>query len=327
LGAINKKLKMKIYNKILATGVVAVALTGCLKDDSTVLNPDKTENVIEFANTANLTSPTLSKYPLLSINVVMDPAGSHIADVAYSGAHDAPQDITVTVEVADSAVIKAYNLQNSKSYLVLPSNLYSIPTMQVTIPRGSRHASLPINFINPDQMFNKNYVLALKIKSTSYGQISGNFGTMLYLISAINRYDGIYTLKYRFGTNDRGYDLYPTTWFYSDVQLVTTGTTTAVLRNLYAASPYPHAATAGGLPTSISSFVPQFTFDLSTNNITNVTNSITTGTTKTAVPNPAVTNNRAEYSTTKNVFASFILKETGRVDMIINDTLIYKTPR
>lgn len=316
---------MKIYTKIIAAGVLAVSLTGCLKDDSTVLDPNKTENVLEFANTANLISPTTSKYPLLSVNIVMSPAGTYNADVAYSGAHDAPQDITVEVEVADSAVIKAYNLQNTKTYLVLPASNYTLPATQVVIPRGSRHVNFPINFVNPDQLYSKNYVLALKIKSTSYGQISGNFGTMLYLLNGINRYDGVYQLKFRFGTNDRNYDLAPTTWFYSDVQLVTTGTTTAVLRNLNVGSPYPHAAVSNGLPTSISGLVPQFTFDLATNNITTISNSVTG--TKTAVPNPAVTDNRADYAGTKNVFASFILKETGKMDMIINDTLIYKTPR
>jgi|GEM_PF-4300498 len=44
---------MKIYTKIIAVGVLAASLTGCLKDDSLVLDPNKTENVLEFANTAN----------------------------------------------------------------------------------------------------------------------------------------------------------------------------------------------------------------------------------------------------------------------------------
>src|SRR5215208_4660039 len=105
---------MKRYIKIIGACVLAVSLAGCLKDDSTVLDPNDTENVIEFANTANLISPTISKYPLLSINILMDPPGSYNAVVSYSGAHNAPQDITVQVGVADSAIIKAYNLQNSK---------------------------------------------------------------------------------------------------------------------------------------------------------------------------------------------------------------------
>jgi hypothetical protein len=39
-----------------------------------------------------------------------------------------------------------------------------------------------------------------------------------------------------------------------------------------------------------------------------------------------VTDNRLDAAS-KAVFASFLLRETGRPDMIINDTLIYKSPR
>lgn len=315
---------MKLFIKISAAALLIVALTGCLKDKP-FLDPNDTENVIEFANIANLISPTTSKYPLLGVNVVMDPAGTLNAVVSYSGAHDAPQDINVEVAVADPGIVAAYNLQNARTYAVLPTNLYTLPQTSVTIKKGTRQTNFPINFVNADQLFNKNYVLALTIKSASTGKISGNFGTMLYLLTGINRYDGIYTLKFKFGPNDRNYDQAATTWFYSDVHLFTTGTNTVTLRNLNVGSPYAHAAVSAGLPTSIASFTPQFTFDLATNKITNITNSVAG--TKTAVPNPAVTDNRGDYAGNKNVYASFILKETGRADMIINDTLVFKTPR
>jgi hypothetical protein len=319
---------MKLKINLFAACVLTVSLAGCLKDKP-FLDPADTQNVIEFANTANLTSPATSKYPLLSVNIVMDPAGTYNAVVSYSGANDAPQDITVEVGVADPAVITAYNTQNGKAYVALPANLYSLPATKVTIPKGKRQVNFPINFTNADQLYNKGYVLALTIKSASSGIISGNFNTMLYLLNGINRYDGVYTLKFRFGANDRGYDINPATWFFSDVQLVTTGSNTVVLRNLNAGSPYPHAAIANGLPTSIgsgatASLTPQFTFDLANNSISNITNSVAGP--KTAVPNPGVTDNR-QNPATKDVFASFILKETGKADMIINDTLVYKSPR
>ncbi|HYE55121.1 MAG TPA: DUF1735 domain-containing protein [Chitinophagaceae bacterium] len=317
---------MKLSIKILFAAVLASGFTGCLKDDE-LMDPSQSQNVIEFANSANLTSPTTSKIPLLTVNITMDPGGSHNAIVSYSGAHETPQDINVEVAVADNAVITAYNTQNSRSYVPLPSNLYNMPATKVTIKKGERRALIPINFVNGADLYNKNYVLALTIKSASYGTISGNFGTMLYLINGVNRYDGIYTLKYRFGTNDRNYDTQPVTWFFSDVQLVTTGNTTTVMRNMNVGSPYAHGSTINGLPNSIANFTPVLTFDLSNNKITNIANSVTSGSPpKTAVPNPAVTDNRADM-TSRNIYASFILKESGKQDMIINDTLIYKGPR
>ena len=316
---------MKLRISIIA-GILAVSFAGCLKDKPPVLDAAASHNVIEFANTANLTSPTTSKYPLLSVNIVMDAPASYTAVVSYSGAFNAPEDITVEVAVADSAVIKFYNTQNARTYLVLPDSLYTLPQKTVTIAKGTRQVNFPINFTKPDLLYNKNYVLALTIKSASSGIISGNFGTMLYLLSGINRYDGTYTLKYRFGANDRGYDLIPTTWYFADVQLVTASTTTAVLRNLNVGSPYQHAAMSSGIPGSIAGYTPLVTFDLSNNKITNIVNNITSGTTKTSVPNPTVTDNRADVAS-KTVYASFVLKEPGRADMIINDTLIWKSPR
>jgi len=317
---------MKSIKIFFIAVLLAASLTSCLKDDSNLLDPEKTQNVLEFANSANLTSPTTSKYPLLTINVVMDAPGIHNAIVRYSGAHDAAQEITVEVDVADPAVFSTYKSQVSaaSSYVLIPSNLFTLPNKTVVIPKGKREVILPIQFPNPDQLYGKNYVLALTIKSGSTGIISGNFGTMLYLINGINRFDGVYTLKYRFGPNDRNYDVNTTTWYFSDVNIFTTGTTTATLRNLNVSSPYPHPATTGGLPTSITGFTPQFTFELTTNKITNITNSVSG--TKTAVPNPAVTDNRFDPAT-KTVYASFILKESGKADMIINDTLIYRSPR
>lgn len=318
---------MKLNNKLLLFCALGLSLSSCLKDDS-LMDPDKTENVIEFANTANLTSPATSKLPLLSVNIVMEPNTTYKAAVNYTGAHNAPEDITVEVGVADAAVVQTYNTINNRTgvnaYVMIPSNLYSLPSTKVVIPKGSRKVDFPIVFPSPDQLYGKNYVLPLTIKSASTGIISGNFGTMLYLLTGINRTDGIYTLKFRFGANDRSYDVNANAWYYADVSMVTTGPTTSVLRNPYTGASNNHAAVSSGLPTFIAGFIPQFTLDLASNKITNVTNS-STGT-KTAVPNPAVTDNRFDPAT-NSVYASFILKESGKADMIINDTLIYKSPR
>lgn len=318
---------MRIF-KLIIVGILAVSMAGCLKDKPPVIDPNATENVIEFANTANLTSPTASKYPLLSINIVMDAPATYTAVVSYSGAFSAPEDITVQLDVADPAIIAAYNTQNKTTYTVLPTNLYTLPAKQVVIPKGGKRASVQINFPDPAALYAKNYVLGLTIKSASSGIISGNFGTMLYLLTGIHRFDGIYTMKFKMGANDRNYDQNATTWYFADIQVVTTAVDKAVVRNMNVASPYPHPAVSNGIPTSITNFAPLLTFDLSNNKITNVANNVapSSSNTKTAIPNPAVTDNRFDPAT-KNLYFSFILKETGRADMIINDTLVYKSPR
>lgn len=323
---------MKLFYKILFCSSTALFFTSCLKDDRNLIDPANTNNVVEFANTANLVSPTTSRYPLLSVNIPMLPSVTYNAVVSYSGANNAPEDITVEVDVADPSIITAYNTQNRPPvpFVPVPTTLYSIPTKTVVIQKGTRQVNLPITFTNSNLLFAQGYALALTIKSVrpSNHIISGNFNTMLYSLNGINQLDGIYTLKYRFGTNDRNFDITPVTWFYSDVTLVTASVNTSTMRNLNAGTSVTtgvHAATSIGLPTSIPTFVPLLTYDLASLRITNITNNTTTSP-RTAVPNPLVTDNRLDAAS-KTVFASFLLRETGRPDMIINDTLIYKSPR
>jgi hypothetical protein len=330
---------MKLYRKILAAGVLAVGFSGCLKDDSAVISADKTINVVEFKNTANLTSPTTSKYGLLSVNIIMQPTGTYNALVSYSGPNVAPEDITVTVGNADPAILAFYNTQNKTTYAALPTANYTLPKTTVTIPKGERQVQFPISFINSDQIYAKNYVLALTITAVSGGQvISGNFGSILYLLSGINKQDGIYELHFKFafqgvGTttpaaNDRGYDTYPVSWYYSDIQMVSASAATSTMRNLNAGTSITtavHAATTGGLPSNIPTFIPLITFDATTNKVTAVANN-TTGNARTAVINPAVTDSRYDPAT-NNIYVSFIVKESGKNDMVVYDTLFYKTPR
>ncbi len=318
---------MKRIRNIIAISVVAFGFGGCLKDVSRTMDVTQSNNVIEFANTANLTSPTTSKYPLIGINVLMQPSGTYNAVISYSGANDAPEDIKVTVGDADPAVLAAYNTQNKTTYTALPTANYSLPQTTVTIPKGKRSVQFPISLTNTDQVFGKNYVLALSIKSASSGIISGNFNTMLYLLNGINNIDGIYELHFKFSANDRGLDTYPVSWYYSDVTMVTASATTSTMRNLNAGTSVTtavHAAVANGLPSSISAFVPLLTIDPATSKITTVTNN--SGGAKSAVLNPAVTDSRFDPAT-KNIYVSFILREAGKQDMIVYDTLFYKTPR
>jgi hypothetical protein len=319
---------MKLYRKILAASVLAVGFGGCLKDDSAVINPDKTINVVEFKNTAPLTSPTTSKYGLLSLNVIMQAAGTYNAMLSYSGPNVAPEDLSVTLGVADPAVLAFYNTQNKTTYTALPTANFALPKTTVVIPKGERTALVPMNFINTDQIFGKNYVLALSVTAVSGGQTIGNYGTILYLLSGINKQDGIYELHFKMGTNDRGYDVTPVSWYYSDIQMVTASATTSTMRNLNAGTSITsaaHAAATGGLPAAITTFVPVLTFDATTNKVTAVANNTTTGGI-TAVLNPAVTDSRYDPAT-NNIYVSFIVKQSGKLDMIVYDTLFYKTPR
>jgi hypothetical protein len=336
---------MKLYRKILAVSAMAIGFSGCLKDDSAVMSATNTVNVIEFKNTAPLlTTSVASQYGALALNVIMQPTGSYNAMVSYSGPNVAPEDITITIAPAPASVITTYNTQNkfattSTSYVnPLPTANYTLPKTTVTIPKGERTVTVPMNFINSDQIFGKQYGLALSITAVTGGHtISGSFGSIIYFLSGINKMDGVYEQHFKFefrapgtttpASNDRGYDLFPVSWYYSDVQMVTASTTGSTMRNLNAGTSITtavHAATTGGLPSNIPTFIPLVTYDLTTNKVTAVSNN-TTSSPRTAVLNTAV-DNRYDPAT-NNIYVSFTVKEAAKNDMLVYDTLFYKTPR
>lgn len=108
-------------------------------------------------------------------------------------------DISVTLTLANSAtLISDYNAANGSSLITFPGSLYTIPSMSVTIPAGSRSAYLIINTnaINFDP--SSTYALGFTIESVSDAAFlaSGNFNTFITIFGAKNAYDGTYRLDF-----------------------------------------------------------------------------------------------------------------------------------
>lgn len=183
---------MKKIFSIVMIFVLGVALTSCLNDTIT-LDPDKSTNVIEFMNPSSFVSPYGSKYALYTKAFDLAPENSYTVTVSYSGANVAPEDITVSLGLDDTA-IKQYNTEQSTAYELIPASLYTLPA-SVVIPKGKRTADVVVKFKSNNFDFSKSYVLPMQIKSVSSGIISGNFSTILLSVNAKNKYDGVYTVK------------------------------------------------------------------------------------------------------------------------------------
>lgn len=183
----------KIINLIIL-GLIITGFSSCLKD-SPVIGPDAPgaiRNIVEFLNPGPISSSTQSTYPLYNKAFDIGPVGTTTLQVSYSGADVAPEDINVKVAVDPTAVDK-YNQENQTSFVSLPSNLYSLASFDLVIPKGQRTANLTLN-VKPDQFdFALSYALALKIVSSSVGTVSGNFGTVILSLAAKNKFDGTYT--------------------------------------------------------------------------------------------------------------------------------------
>jgi len=243
----------KIINLFLL-GCLATGMSSCLKDKSLTL-PDADgaiKNVIEFKNVDYISSPVSSPYPVYIKSYDILPTGSLTIEVNYAGVDAAPENINVKV-VLDPTILTKYNAKivadaraaavilgqdpddaedNVSGDLFEPLDpaLYSIGSMDLTIPAGQRSASFTIA-LKPNMFdFAKNTALAFKILSASTGTISGNFGNIIVKIGAKNAVDGLYDY-----TTTATTSLVPNASF-TDVPLVTASanTVTTNLLNTYA---------------------------------------------------------------------------------------------
>ncbi len=202
-------MKKSIY-KFLTLSFMALALGSCLKDDTMVTDPDKAVgNVVEIGNTGSPTSaagaPVFAFTPA-TLDPAKSPTTKFTTSVRYAGAEDvAPQDITVTLAAAPEAVT-AWNTAYPTAqfqYNQLPTNAFSFPT-SVTIKKGEKAAYFDItvksDILNPAI----SNVLGIKITSTNFSTVSGNFGKVIYNLPIKSIWDGLYTFSVNnnYGTID-----------------------------------------------------------------------------------------------------------------------------
>lgn len=186
---------------------VSFIFSSCLKDD-VLIGPDAPgaiQNVVEFKNIANISSPAVAPYPVF-VPQTLDPENPEVtieAVVRYAGVNNAPSDITVELIVDNSAVV-AYNAAQTSVYETLGSDSYEFPS-SVTIKKGEREAIVPIKLHVSKFNQTKENVLPLKIKSLSTNDvISGNFGTVIYSFPVKSIWEGTYdySIINNFGTID-----------------------------------------------------------------------------------------------------------------------------
>lgn len=180
---------------LLLISFCSLFMISCLKDDRLLLDPDKTYNLIEFANISNIVKANTTT-PVYTAALNLLPTGEVTLEVSYSGADEgAPKDITVQIGVGSTDIISQYNSENNTRYEMIPAELFNLQTTSVTIKKGKRRAPFVLDFKPILFDLSKLYVVPLEIKSASSGVISTNFSKMLLNISAKNKYDGIYHVE------------------------------------------------------------------------------------------------------------------------------------
>ncbi|HZH72848.1 MAG TPA: DUF1735 domain-containing protein [Mariniphaga sp.] len=194
---------MKRYFSFLILFLVTAGLSSCLKDEA-VLDPSGSKNIIEFYNvtapTSGVTAPYVMYVPT-TLEVV--PEVEFDIAISYSGAElEAPQDIVVNLAEAPEAVT-AFNASQGTSYVQMGASGYEFPS-SVTIRKGEKrvYAKVKVRPTILNQAVSN--VLALTITSASFGEISGNFRTVIFSLPIKSIWEGTYTytVTNNFGTID-----------------------------------------------------------------------------------------------------------------------------
>ena len=195
------KMKMKYLFSIVLGTTTILMLNSCLKKRETTLDGDGPRNVVEFKNSGSNVAAGTSFYPLFQKDLgTMNPGESKSfnVNVNYAGADVAPSDISVELEV-DQTALDRFNDENGTDFIIPPSSVCSYPTSFV-IKKGQRVSTDSAKVtLSADFDFNASYALPLRIKSVSPSHtISANFGAAMFGFILRNQYDGVY----RYQTSD-----------------------------------------------------------------------------------------------------------------------------
>ncbi|WP_157687543.1 DUF1735 domain-containing protein [Pedobacter psychrophilus] len=319
---------MKKILNIFTVLISVTLLSSCLKDNI-VLDPSKSNNVIEFGNPADIASPAGAKYYLFSPALEIKQSIELIVPVSYSGAASAPENITVTTALAPTSVITEYNTQQGTNFILLPSNLYTIANLVALIPSGERKSQIVINLKTDQFDLTKEYVLPLTIASSSFGIISSNFRTILLNIKAKNKYDGIYTVSATAPMLD--VVSAALTGFYPIEQdLITQGANTvAMYDGRFATANFAHPIKSGTATSSYGNFSPVFAMDAD-GKVTSVTNYFGQGTNsslRSARLDPTGVNKFTVTGDTKILEVKYVLIQGGSDRTFFSEKWVFKSAR
>ena len=210
---------LKYKSRLMLAVTSAVLLTSCLKDKD---YDDQVYGIKDQEGGEFVTIPKASRNNVLAIKSVDEVQTINLFEVSYDFVNQAPGPITVTL-VADHQ--KA--VDKDPTTIIMPSSVYTLPSMTVTIESGKRLSesfAMQINTgsLDPTEV----YAMAFTIASVNPSSIklSSNLNTVMLYFTVKNRYDGEYTVT---GTMvDAGRSTL-TGYFPMKYYLITSGASTA----------------------------------------------------------------------------------------------------
>lgn len=183
---------MKHSISIFLLAVMGLTLTSCLKDE------DFENHVYGLTGASGGELLTFVGAPgsATRLDYFEYDTTFSLATVQIASDHDNGQDLKIRL-VVDNAVIDEYNDANGTEYKPAPTNLYTLGSLDITIPKGQKEIELPIT-VNPSDLANDLYAVGLRIESITSGNntISSNLGKIVAAVLVKNMWDGEYTNTY-----------------------------------------------------------------------------------------------------------------------------------
>lgn len=316
--------KVSLFVRLLAVAA-CLSNTGCLKDDS---QPDFTQNKAVVELPIGSSAGNGGGNSIAAAFTVSDTPSDYLVWVNYAAPDANDKDVVVTLAI-DTAVLGKFNRINGKNYILIPPAGITIPSASITIPKGQRKVQFPVkintNVLDPT----KTYGLPLAITDASGYTISGNFGTLVTVISLKNKWDGVYEVTGTMvdHTNSSLTGLYPRT-----LQLVTQGPTSVAIYDP-GQNVFGHGISNSGSTTVYGSFTPVFTINPVDNKVTAAVN---------YYGQPSADNSRAcrldasgdnvftmseDGSTPVSLKVKYVMTQSGSDRTFFDETWTYKSSR
>jgi hypothetical protein len=316
-------MKNNLILKVIAGITLVSSLSACLKDNS---QPDFTKDkpIIELpvGSSAGNGGPNSIAASL----TVSNTPSNYFIYVNYAAPNANSKDVVVTLAV-DTAALSKFNSVNGTTYTLLPPSGYSLSN-KVTIPTGQRKVQYPIKVNTSVLDPTKVYALPITITDGDGYTISGNFGTLISIISLKNKWDGVYTLTGTMidNTTTAITGLYPQT-----LQLITQGPNTVAVYSP-AQSAYAVGIKNAGSNSYYGSFSPVFTIDPTTNVVTGAVNYYgqPSSNGRTAKLDPTGTNAftmSADGTTPVTLKIKYIMNQNGSDRTFFDETWTYTSSR
>lgn len=320
----------KIKSSAIAVVLIAVSVTGCLKDKDydkgliqSVRATGGTPSVVEI----KLTAADVSNFLVVSYDNSNADTTIDLIPVNLATHDAAPQDLHITLTPKQS-LVDDYNTANGTAYGD-PSAFFTLADGGVvTIPKGSYTGFLKIKF-KPSDFLGADWAVGFQISAVQESgyTISGNLSSGVVAIAIKNKYDGNYNLRMKLaGWSAYGIADGDTYQWPSAVSMITSGPASVTILTQETGPGQPGFTTDGGI-TSFGATAPQYIFDLATDKLIDVRNlAPDDGRGRAFQLNPAVTDSRYDAAT-KTIYAAYLMTQIGRPNQEIYDTLTYVGPR